>query len=221
MTMMHDPHSFGQGYDHQSIISGQPTTNIIKLHNFNVSNSFSPFLIDGNIERLRHVITEDEQAQEKDVKIQNIVNSNHEEVMNSHKRILEELDKSRSDHERLEAQIVTLSEDIAKKEDLIVAKEEIIKKVYLESQELQRLTKEKIDELKSTLEDFLPHKRTFKVSLYFMILFSACFFATLLTGISIITPFWNFLGIYISCGFILLSFALHKDWKNTKESNNG
>lgn len=203
-------HYYINNDDDEIIFSSE--SNIINFSQFHSKNNLSPFLIESNIERLRHVITDDELINEKDKKIQDIVSSNHDEVIQFQKKILKELEESRKEHKKLEEQITTLSGDIAEKNDIIIAKEQIIENIKTESEKIQSVTTTKTDELKKALYNHLPHKRTLNVSLYFLTLFSACFFANLFLGLTIIERFWNLLGISISSGFILLSISLHKDW---------
>lgn len=181
-------------------------------------SSINPILIESNIEELREIISKgdiDTGDSNKDEQIQDIVNSNHEENIQYQERILSELAKSRQEHKEQILQIESLKKELTQKKDLIEAKKQIIGALKEESGLIQSKHAENIQDLKSTLGEYLPHKRTFKVSMYFLTLFSGCFFSALLFNIKIIEPFWNMLGVIVSCGFIFLSIGLRKDWDNS------
>lgn len=145
--------------------------------------------------------------------IKTFVNGTEAQFMRAHKEILARFDKSDEDHLRLENEIKALREEVATKDDIISSQEVMLS----EMEAAKQSTEDKVIQLKDALDEFLPHKRTFKVSLYFFLLFAGCFISTMLTGVRIIEPFWNFLGLLLSSGFILLGFALRKDWNKVRK----
>lgn len=124
----------------------------------------------------------------------------------------------KTEHEVTREHISEKIDNLANKEDLLKAKDEIIKKVELESIQTQKVLKDEIFELKENLLRYLPHKITFRISTYFVSLFLFAFFADML-GVQIIKPFWNILGMSISGGFLLMAYFFFLDWQ--KSNANG
>ena len=120
--------------------------------------------------------------------------------------------------EHISEKIDKLSSDLANKEDLLKAKDDIIKKIESESIQTQKVLKDEIFELKESLIRYLPHKITFRISTYFVSLFLFAFFADML-GVQIIKPFWNILGMSVSGGFLLMAYFFFLDWQ--KSNANG
>lgn len=113
-----------------------------------------------------------------------------------------------------------LTSELANKEDLLKTKVEIIKKVEFESIQTQKVLKDEIFELKESLLRYLPHKITFRVSIYFVSLFLFAFFADML-GVQIIEPFWNILGMSVSGGFMIMAYFLFLDWQKCNVNGAG
>lgn len=106
---------------------------------------------------------------------------------------------------------------IATKDDVIKSKEEIIANIRKESLATQERLMAEIKELKCNLSVFLPHKRAFRLSLYFVILFSFFIFSELFFNVHIINKFWGSIGLSVSGGFLVMSYFLFLDWKGIKE----
>jgi len=136
--------------------------------------------------------------------------------------IIEELHE-KSEHELTRSfisdKIDTLSSELAKKEDLIKTKDEIILNIKNEAEENRKLLIQQIEELRKELKRFLPYKRAFKVSLYFTLLFLFSFFTNTFLNIEIIKPFWETLGLFISGSFLLMSYFLYLDWNKRKAND--
>lgn len=130
--------------------------------------------------------------------------------------------EEKSEHERtreyISEKIETLSTEVAKKDDLLRVKEEIIKKVERESKEIQLSLEQKIQGLQTNLSRFLPYKRAFRASSYVLIFFLASVFSDILLGITIVQKFWAWLGLSISAAFLLMSYFAFLDWqKSTRQ----
>jgi len=106
-----------------------------------------------------------------------------------------------------------LSAQVATKDDIIRSKEEIIANIKKESLATQEKLLTEIEELKYVLSRFLPHKRAFRLSLYFVILFLFFMFCELLFNVQIINKFWGSVGLSVSGGFLVMSYFLFLDWK--------
>lgn len=109
--------------------------------------------------------------------------------------------------------IEDLSLKIATKEELIKSKEEIICNIKKESLATQEKLKSEIEELRSVLLSYLPHKRAFKISFYFVALFLFFIFSEYFFNIQIINKFWGSVGLCVSGGFLVMSYFLFLDWK--------
>ena len=77
------------------------------------------------------------------------------------------------------------------------------------------------DELRSKLQilrelqvNNIAYKRLARYSSMFMAFFSIAFLARIFLNITVVTPFWNNIGLFLSFGFLLMALALRKDWKN-------
>ena len=105
------------------------------------------------------------------------------------------------------------SSQIATKDDIIKYKKEVISNIKKESLATQEKLKAEIEELKCALSSFLPHKRAFKISLYFVTLFLFFMFSELFFNIQIIDKFWGSVGLSVSGGFLVMSYFLFLDWK--------
>lgn len=137
-------------------------------------------------------------------------------------RLKDFVQEEKSEHERtreyISEKIETLSTEVAKKDDLLRAKEEIINKVERESKEIQLSLEQKIQGLQTNLSRFLPYKRAFRASSYVLIFFLASVFSDILLGITIVQQFWAWLGLSISAAFLLMSYFAFLDWqKSTRQ----
>ena len=103
--------------------------------------------------------------------------------------------------------------ELPQKNDLIKTQKEIIKNIRAESAETQKHLEEQIEGLKQCLSRYLPYKRTFRMSFYFTTMFSVSWLSYTFFDIQIIHPFWSFLGMLVSCGFLIMSYFLFLDWK--------
>ena len=121
-------------------------------------------------------------------------------------------------HEQTRHLFIEKFEELAKKDDIIKSKEEIIAKIEEESAEIQQRLKEEIKELRTYLDRFLPHKRAFRNSVYCLTFFLMSLLANLLFNILIITPFFAWLGTVISFGFLVMSYFMAEDWKNHNDN---
>lgn len=123
-----------------------------------------------------------------------------------------------SEHQKTRQFISERFDELAKHDDLIKARDEIIESLKLESQKTQEELQNQINELKHYLNKFLPYKRAFRVSSYFLALFAFSTLSELLLGIVIIKPFWSTLGLAISGAFLLMSYYLFVDFKRSKDA---
>lgn len=120
-----------------------------------------------------------------------------------------------AEHEKTRRYLSDRFDELAKKDDLLKAKDEIINKIVSENKENKLLIEnlnENITDLQDMLIRFLPHKRLFKISLSFFIFFTISLLSNyFLNTIIIVTP-WSWFGFLFSFGFILMSYFLRRDW---------
>ena len=139
-------------------------------------------------------------------------------------KLQDALPTEKSEHEftreHISEKIDKLSSDLANKGDLIRIKVEIINKIKSESIQTQKVLKDEIFGLKESLLRYLPHKITFRISIYFVSLFLFAFFADML-GVQIIKPFWNILGMSVSGGFMIMAYFLFLDWQKCNVNGPG
>lgn len=129
------------------------------------------------------------------------------------------------EHEQKTRELVIEKLDkLAEKDDVINAKEEIIKTIKAKSEKtIDNIKAEaektryhlegKIVDLQTNLARFLPYKRAFKTSIYFLILFLGSIISDHLLNVKIIQPFWSWLGLSISTGFLLMSYFMYSEWQ--------
>lgn len=125
----------------------------------------------------------------------------------------EKFEIEKSEHSITRQHISDKIDELAKKEDLIKIKDEIIDKIQTESAETKKHLEEQITDLKQCLSRYLPHKRTFRMSFYFTSIFSISIISNILFDIQIIHPFWAAIGLFVSCGFLIMSYFFFLDWK--------
>lgn len=125
-------------------------------------------------------------------------------------------EKESTEHEHTRELFIEKFSELAKNEDLLRAKDQIIAETRAQSREIQERFAEQIMELQSQLGRFLPHMRVFKTAFYFACLFLGSIFVDLLFNIKIIQPFWAALGAAISAGFIGMSYFMYLDWQEKK-----
>jgi membrane-associated HD superfamily phosphohydrolase len=82
-----------------------------------------------------------------------------------------------------------LAKNLAKKEDIIDSKEEIIKTIRAESNEIKACLEEKIIALETHLSRFLPYKRMFRGSFYGLIFFFTSIFLTVFLALLLLKDF--------------------------------
>lgn len=123
--------------------------------------------------------------------------------------------------EKVQKESDALSAELAKTDDIIKAKEEIIEKVEKESKEIQQYLEEKIAGLQESLSRFLPYKRMFRGSFYLLMFFLFSVLSEILLGITIVATSWAWLGVSISAAFLLMSYFSFLDWRNKKKSVRG
>ena len=108
--------------------------------------------------------------------------------------------------------IQDLSAQMATKDDIIKSKDEVISNIKAESIVTQEILSSEIEELKINLLNFLPYKRSFRISFYFVILFLFFQLSDIFLNIHIIEKFWGLTGLSISAGFLVMSYFLLLDW---------
>jgi hypothetical protein len=135
-------------------------------------------------------------------------------------QIVEELTKTTqseeqeiAQHEQTRKLIVDRLGELAKAEDLVKTKEEIIANIKMESKAIQQQLEKNISELQRNLERFLPHMRVFKTAFYFAAFFAGSMLADLLLNVRIIQPFWGVLGASIAASFLIMSYLMFRDWQ--------
>jgi hypothetical protein len=123
--------------------------------------------------------------------------------------------KESAEHERTRELFI---EKLEKCEDLISSRSgDIIEKIELESNAIQRKLEEQVLELQNSLARFLPHIRVFKTAFYFTSFFLTSIFVDLLLDVKIVQPFWAALGATISFGFIVMAYFMFRDWHDQSE----
>ncbi len=113
--------------------------------------------------------------------------------------------------------IDSLSDELAKKEDLLRAKEEVIENIRTEAEKTRSDLENRIIYLQKSLVRFLPYKRAARLSFYFISLFSFALLADLVLGVTIMDRFWTSIGICVSGGFSVMSYFLYLDWQKTQK----
>lgn len=131
----------------------------------------------------------------------------------------------KSEHEitrqYISEKIEKLSSELAKKDELLKSKHEILLKIEDEFQQNKLALENEVNNLKNHLVKYLPHKRSFKTSLYFVILFLSFIFSELFFNVKIMETFWATLGVSVSFGFLIMSYFLFIDWKNRDRNGSG
>lgn len=111
--------------------------------------------------------------------------------------------------ERIERKIDALTREVATKDSIIEQTN-----ILLGNQ--QRLNDEllvKLQTLRSMQENNVAHKRLIRYSTVFLAFFSISFIARIFLNITIVAEFWNNVGLLVSFGFLIMAWALGKDWK--------
>jgi len=118
-----------------------------------------------------------------------------------------------SEHEQTRQLFIEKFDQLAKHEDLIKAKDEIIEQIQKEANATRLQLQGEIAELQNNLTRFLPYKRLFKTSFCCAGFFLAALLSDLLFGVTIILKFWAFLGASISVGFVVMAYSMFLDWR--------
>ena len=132
------------------------------------------------------------------------------------KEFVNEYKKDVSQHERtrqhISDKLQELIVEMATKDDIIKSKNEIIHNIKNESAAMQKILSSEIAELKANLLSFLPYKRSFRISFYFVMLFLFFQLSDIFLNIHIIEKFWGLTGLFVSAGFLVMSYFLLLDW---------
>jgi hypothetical protein len=126
-----------------------------------------------------------------------------------------------------------LKDELSNKTDLLEAQKEIIQKITDESKEIRRVLKQEIVELTEQITDmnlqiaglqsnvsrFLPHKRVYRVSVYFVTFFLISIIFQNILGIKVMDNLWEWVGLAISTSFLCMSYFMFLDWKETIKSS--
>ena len=160
-------------------------------------------------------------------------------IENYASRAIRTVDVQHDEHEETRNLISDRFDELPKKDDLLKAKEEIIKnlefdkeklekiitnqkkiiqKIENESKVIQESLKEQIRGFQENLSRFLPYKRALKTSFYFLALFLGCIWSEILLDIRIMEPFWAWLGLIIFAGFLVMSYFMLMEWKRKLKS---
>lgn len=70
----------------------------------------------------------------------------------------------------------------------------------------------KLNILRTLQEENLSHKLLGRYSFSFFVFFSASMLSRLILDVTIVQPLWNFVGLFFSFGFLLMSWAMGFDW---------
>jgi hypothetical protein len=112
--------------------------------------------------------------------------------------------------ERIERKIDSLMRDVATRDDLIAQTTTLLENQKILNEELII----KLQTLRTLQINNVAHKRLARYATIFLVFFSISFLMRIFVNITVVTPFWNNVGLLLSCGFLLMSWALKKDWKN-------
>lgn len=205
------------------VLSGDDISEIINVHNSTIFNSGNPpwlhdwktDLVENNIELMREALSDD--SVDNDEKSSKLLSAQQSNINIKLDSMMEEIKRLHEDHLSFEKQINDLNEKVADKESIINSKVEIINTISQESQTIKKELGDKIAGLKETLSLYLPHMRVFRTALYSALFFVGCFLLNFFGDILVITPFWNFLGLTISLGFLVMAYTLYLDWKKTDD----
>jgi hypothetical protein len=83
--------------------------------------------------------------------------------------------------------------------------------------EPQQILKAQTQELEQFLGRYLPHRRTFRISFFSTVIMIVSILSHRLFNIEIIHPFWATIGLFISCGFLLMSYFFYLEWKKGRQ----
>jgi len=111
--------------------------------------------------------------------------------------------------ERLERKLDALRNEVARREDIIAQKNEILASLEHVNESLTS----KLDTLRKMQANNVAHKRLARYSLMFFGFFSFSFVVRLFTDTVVVDPFWNDVGLLISFAFYVMSFFMKLDWK--------
>ena len=125
----------------------------------------------------------------------------------------EEKIEHRKTREFISEKLDILSNEVAKKDDIIRTKDEIIETIQKEAKETQRILSEQIVGLQGHINRFLPHKRLLKTSLFLLSFCSISIFSDELLGVVILNRFWAVLGLLTSSIFSIMALIMFKDFK--------
>lgn len=115
----------------------------------------------------------------------------------------------RVSQERMERKIDELIGVVATREDVV----EQVNQLLQYQQEANTVLQEKIEILRLMQAANVPHKRLARYASAFLTFFIFSFVSDLFFNVTIVTRFWNNLGIFISFGFLLMAFAMGIDWQ--------
>jgi len=111
--------------------------------------------------------------------------------------------------ERMEGKIDELMDKVATREDLVEKTNQLLQYQQQANESLQN----KIEILRSMQEANVPHKKLAKYAFAFLTFFSFSFLSEVFFDVTIITHFWNNLGLFFSFGFLVMSFLMGIDWQ--------
>ena len=121
-----------------------------------------------------------------------------------------------AEHEKTRMLISEKLEEVAKKDDVIQAKEEIIASLNKQVEELENELKairhesseslQELRELRRCLEHFAPPKRFFRVTLGFFLFFLLSQIFGFALGLRIVDPFWANTGVVITALILVVIY---------------
>ena len=108
---------------------------------------------------------------------------------------------------------IELIAQLANKDELLETRDQIIQTIKEESRVIQKHLELKISDLQGNLLRFIPYKRAFKTSLYFTAFFLGSILCPIIFDIPVMQPLWAWLGLFISAGFLIMSYFMFLEWR--------
>jgi hypothetical protein len=112
--------------------------------------------------------------------------------------------------ERLEQKIDQLRKDVAKRDKMLQDQ-------YKANVELV----EKLKNLRTSEKSNAPHKMLAKFAAAFFTFFAFSLLTRMFLETTIITPLWNDVGLLLSFGFLVMAWAMGRDWNLLLEKQKG
>jgi hypothetical protein len=111
----------------------------------------------------------------------------------------------------LERRIEELTGDLARSRDLVASTKEICDRVRSEAEETRTALSREVADLQRYLSKFAPHRRFFKFTFGFFGFFLVSLIADQIFRVRIVTPFWNAVGIMITTAMLIVIYFGMKD----------